>query len=229
MALRLTDIDVIVFDVLGTLVDEPAGVRSAMREALPTADAATISAFTAQWQRHIAQRQERIAEGRQPYVDSEILDAEAAGVVLDLAAREGLPVDADAGPRLASASRRLTPWPDSVAELARAGARFPVLALSNAAPTTLLHLAADSGLQWHSTVSADDVSAYKPAPALYRRAIEVADRPAERILMVAAHSWDLRGAADAGMRTCYVDRPVGDPPATEDRFDLSVSGLAAIR
>ena len=43
--------------------------------------------------------------------------------------------------------------------------------------------------------------------------------------MVAAHAWDLRGAAAVGLRTAYVARPVGDPPSTEDRFDLHARGL----
>jgi 2-haloacid dehalogenase len=44
--------------------------------------------------------------------------------------------------------------------------------------------------------------------------------------MVAAHAWDLRGAQEAGLRTAYVARPVGDPPLPSDRFDLHTEGLA---
>lgn len=46
------------------------------------------------------------------------------------------------------------------------------------------------------------------------------------VKMVAAHAWDLRGAQDLGLRTAYVARPVGDPPALPDRFDLHADGLA---
>ncbi|NED17893.1 haloacid dehalogenase type II, partial [Streptomyces sp. SID9913] len=34
-----------------------------------------------------------------------------------------------------------------------------------------------------------------------------------------------RGAQAAGLRTAYVARPVGDPPAPSDRFDLHADGL----
>ncbi|GHH42960.1 hypothetical protein HNQ79_002380 [Streptomyces candidus] len=44
--------------------------------------------------------------------------------------------------------------------------------------------------------------------------------------MVAAHAWDLRGAQGLGMRTAYVARPVGDPPASSDGFDLHAVDLA---
>lgn len=45
-------------------------------------------------------------------------------------------------------------------------------------------------------------------------------------LMVAAHAWDLRGARAVGMRTAYVERPVGDTPSGKDSFDLQAMGLA---
>jgi 2-haloacid dehalogenase len=43
--------------------------------------------------------------------------------------------------------------------------------------------------------------------------------------MVAAHAWDLRAAAQAGMRTAYVARPDGDPPADTDAFDIRAADL----
>ena len=43
--------------------------------------------------------------------------------------------------------------------------------------------------------------------------------------MVAAHAWDLRGAQAIGMRTAYVQRPVGDPPRPTDSFDVHTESL----
>lgn len=224
-----TEVDVIVFDVLGTLVDQPAGLSAAIAAAVPDADRQIVDALTARWLRHVEDRQLEMADGRRPYAGSDVLDAEAAAVILEEVSSRGLAVDSAAAAELATASERLPPWPDSVAELTRIAQTTPILALSNSAPTTLLHLAANTGMRWHAAVSADDARQYKPAPALYDRAIEVADRPAERILMVAAHAWDLRAAQSAGMRTCFVARPVGDPPNDSDRFDASVEGLNALR
>lgn len=47
--------------------------------------------------------------------------------------------------------------------------------------------------------------------------------------MVAAHAWDLRAAAATGMRTAYVPRPNGDPPADGDDFDLYAEDLVDLR
>ncbi|WP_405817752.1 haloacid dehalogenase type II [Streptomyces sp. NBC_00838] len=211
----IRDIEVVVFDVLGTLVDEPGGLRAEIRAALPESGDARVDESLALWQRHSEREQRRILEGRRAYASSDVIDAEAAQLVADHA---GLAEPA-AIARLATASRRLPPWGDSAAALDRIAVRLPVLGLSNAGRTTLLRLGAQAGLRWHQALSAESVRAYKPAPEVYRLAVDTAGCPPERVLMVAAHAWDLRAARTGGMRTAYVRRPGGDPPASTDAFD----------
>jgi 2-haloacid dehalogenase len=127
--------------------------------------------------------------------------------------------------RLATAGQRLPPWGDSAAGLERLAQHFPVLGLSNASRTALLRLNAHAGLSWHQALSSEAVLAYKPAPEVYQLAIDTAGCPPERVLMVAAHAWDLRGAQARGMRTAYVQRPVGDPPTSSDVFNWRFNGL----
>ncbi|WP_031481715.1 haloacid dehalogenase type II [Streptomyces bicolor] len=216
------DIDAVVLDVLGTLVDEPAGLRAGIRELGPSFDDSTVEGLLVRWQQHIEREQRRILDGSRAYVTSDVLDQEAARLVAD-AAGAGDPAAVAA---LALSGRRLPPWPDSVAGLARLAERYPVIGLSNASRTALLGLNANAGLRWHQALSAEDARAYKPDSAVYQLAVTVSGRPPERLLMVAAHAWDLRGAQRLGLRTAYVDRPVGDPPAPEDRFDLHARGLS---
>lgn len=217
----LADVEVVVFDVLGTLVDEPSGLRAALRDAVPDADAASVDELLAEWQQHVEQEQRSIAQGLRTYASTDVIDAEAARRVAD---RAGI-TDASAIGRLATASRRLPPWSDSVAGLARLARRRPVVGLSNASRATLLHLDAHAGLRWHQVLSSETVRAYKPAPEMYRLAVDTAGCRPERVLMVAAHAWDLRGAQTVGMRTAYVRRPVGDPPTSADAFDGEFEGL----
>ncbi|MEJ8647291.1 HAD-IA family hydrolase [Streptomyces sp. MS1.AVA.3] len=101
-----------------------------------------------------------------------------------------------------------------------------MIGLSHASRTALLGLNAHAGLRRHQALSAEDARTYKPDPAVYRLAVTVSGRPPERLLMVAAHAWDLRGAQSLGLRTAYVARPVGDPSTPSDRFDLYADGLA---
>ncbi|MGW9047585.1 haloacid dehalogenase type II [Streptomyces lydicus] len=217
-----SEIDAVVFDVLGTLVDEPAGIRAGMRALAPTLDDPGIEQLLSLWQQHIEREQRRILDGARPYLTSDALDREAAGLVADAAGVD----DPAAVAAMALAGRRLPPWPDTVAGLARLAGRFPLIGLSNASRTALLGLSAHAGLRWHQALSAEDARTYKPDPAVYRLAVTVSGRPPERLLMVAAHAWDLRAAQDLGLRTAYVSRPVGDPPSSSDRFDLYADDLA---
>ncbi|MCL7497500.1 haloacid dehalogenase type II [Streptomyces sp. MCA2] len=216
------EIDAVVFDVLGTLVDESAGIRAGIRALDPSLDDAGTERLLSLWQQHIEREQRRILDGDRPYLPSDVLDREAAQLVADTAGVG----DPAAVAALALSGRRLPPWPDTVAGLARLAERFPLIGLSNASRTALLALNAHAGLRWHQALSAEDARTYKPDPAVYRLAVTVSGRPPERLLMVAAHAWDLRGAQGLGLRTAYVARPVGDPPASSDRFDLYADGLA---
>lgn len=216
------EIDALVFDVLGTLVDEPAGLRAGIRRLAPSLDEAGTERLLLLWQRHIEREQRRVLDGNRPYLVSDALDREAAALVAEAA---GV-ADPAAVAALAGSARRLPPWPDTVAGLARLAERFPLLGLSNASRTALLGLNAHAGLRWHQALSAEDARAYKPDPEVYRLAVTVSGLPPERLLMVAAHAWDLRGAQRIGLRTAYVARPVGDPPTASDRFDLYAESLA---
>lgn len=215
------EIDALVFDVLGTLVDEPAGIRAGIRELAPALDESRVEELLSLWQRHIESEQHRILDGSRPYATTDVLDLEAARLVADAAGVD----DPGAVTALAGAGRRLPPWPDTVTGLSRLGERFPLIGLSNASRAALLRLDAHAGLRWHQALSAEDAGTYKPEPAVYRLAVTVSGSPPERLLMVAAHAWDLRGAKRLGLSTAYVARPVGDPPTPTDRFDFYATDL----
>jgi len=109
------EIDALVFDVLGTLVDEPAGIRAGIRKLDPSLDGPGVERLLSLWQQHIDREQRRILDGVRPYLTSDVLDLEAARLVADAAGVD----DPTAVTALAQAGRRLPPWPDTVAGLAR--------------------------------------------------------------------------------------------------------------
>ncbi|OZM78878.1 haloacid dehalogenase type II [Pseudonocardia sp. MH-G8] len=218
----LHDVDTIVFDILGTLVDHTAGLRAALAELAP--EAGRADDLVALWGRHISTEHRRIVDRERAYAPGAVLDREAAQVVVDTA---GLS-DPSAVDTLVRAARRLPAWPDSADALARLGADHELIGLSNADATALLRLNASAGLRWHTALSTQAAGTYKPDPAVYRLAIGCADRPPERMLMVSAHAWDLRGAQASGLRTAYLERPGGDPPTAEDRFDAHLNTLAEL-
>lgn len=215
------DLDGIVFDILGTMVDEPSGLRRGLRALLPDVDDPRTRELLEVWSTHVDEQQQEMLAGRRPYARSTEIDLEAATRV---AADAGIR-DPDAVRALAASGQRLEPWPDSVQALDRIASRFPVVGLSNASSSALTRINAHAGLRWHQVLSAEDAQSYKPDPDVYRLAIINAGCSPDRLLMVAAHAWDLRGAQAVGMRTAYVERPVGDSPSATDSFDLYARSL----
>lgn len=209
----------VVFDVLGTLVDQAGSLRDEVSEAAGV-DVTETDPIVEAWLGHVARQQQAIVDGDRPFVPGHELDREA----LEWLADGGLLPGGSIG-RLTSASERLRPWPDTVAGLDRLSRDVTVMGLSNADRRTLAGLSGNGGLRWHQVLSAEDAGTYKPAAALYATAVAAAPSDAGTPVMVAAHAWDLRAAATAGMRTAYVPRPDCDAPLPGDTFDIVADDL----
>ena len=108
---------------------------------------------------------------------------------------------------------RLRPWPDSVAGLTRLKGRYIITPLSNASFAGMVHLARSAALPWDCIITAENAKRYKPAPEVYRTAIELLGYQPGEIMMVAAHNYDLAAARSHGMRTAFVPRPTEYGPA----------------
>ncbi|GAA4431796.1 hypothetical protein GCM10023169_36720 [Georgenia halophila] len=89
------DIDLVVLDVLGTLVDEPGGLRSSIREVAPDVGNDRVDDLVEVWQSHVAHQQREMLDGRRPYANSDVVDREAAEFV---ATRCGVTQPGDADP-----------------------------------------------------------------------------------------------------------------------------------
>jgi 2-haloacid dehalogenase len=218
-AVKRTARPTVVFDVLGTLVDQAGSLRRRVAEATGSDDGAAAD-VVARWLDHVADQERAIVERRRPFAPSHVLDREA----LDALTRQGL-LSPDAADALADAGERLEPWPDTVDGLDRLSADVTVLGLSNASRRALAGLSAGAGLRWHQVLSAEDAGTYKPGREVYELALRSVPATSGPPFLVAAHAWDLRGAAAAGLRTAYVPRPDGDAPGQDDTFDLYAADL----
>jgi 2-haloacid dehalogenase len=227
------EVDVLLFDVLGTVVDEAGSMRAELAAALDQAGVGQGRAeeLAAAWAGRFGDLVALIHEGA-PWQSTDELNARALAEVL----RDGLPDGLRDGPRLpeaavrrlALAGHRLRAWPDAVTALQRLAQRFTIVALSNGNLSMLTDLFAGAGLTWHGVLSGEMVHAYKPDPAVYRLAIDRLALDPRRTLMVAAHPWDLRAAAAQGLRTAYIQRAGEGEPEPSDRFNLAVPDLATL-
>jgi 2-haloacid dehalogenase len=217
-------IGALVFDVFGTVVDWRSSVI-----AEGTARGARLgltvdwAAFADDWRAGYPRAMDEVRRGVLPWTN---IDGLHRRILDRLLAERGIVLDEAEAAEFNRVWHRLDPWPDSVEGLARLKAKFPIATLSNGHVRLLLDMARHAGLPWDAIFSAELFGHYKPDPETYLGACRLLDLPPERVLMVAAHPSDLRGARAAGLKTAYVARPLergpGGPmePWTEGEFDV---------
>ena len=218
-----------IFDIQGTAVDfyQPllrmgATVNAAKGLAI---DWATMST---DWRQLYREAMDSVIEGRRPWIRVDRIYREALDVLLD---RAGL------GHRFTPRERdtinevwtRLDPWPDAIEGLARLRRRYTLATLSNAGMAAMVAVVKHAGLPFDAVISAELASSYKPAPAVYRLAVDYLGFAAEDIMLVACHKYDLRAAKIQGMKTAFVPRPLefgpgGTPDVASDpAFDINAT------
>jgi len=117
---------------------------------------------------------------------------------------------------------------DSVRRLVEAG--YDVAVLSNGEPDLLASIVERAGIEdlLSGVISAHEIRAYKPAPAIYEHAAERTDTPLERIAHAATPWYDVYGAMGAGMGAVWVDRRDRPWDAFDGEPSLIVDSLAAL-
>jgi 2-haloacid dehalogenase len=200
-------VEALVFDVFGTVVDWRSSIALAVRAATITHGAAIdAEAFADAWRREgYVEALGTVRRGERPWTRVDDLHREKLRELLDRFGVRGL--DESAIDHLNRAWHRLDPWPDSVAGLTRLRTRYIVSPLSNGDVALLTRMAKHAGLPWDCILAGELFTAYKPMPAVYDGAARLLDLPPERVMMVAAHTGDLRAARERGLRTAFVRRP----------------------
>ena len=102
---------------------------------------------------------------------------------------------------------RLKPWPDCVEGLTRLKKKYVIAPLSNGNIALMTDMAKHSGLPWDAILGAELVRHYKPDREVYLSVPGFLGIKPDEIMMVAAHSADLKAAADCGLRTGFINRP----------------------
>lgn len=215
------DTEVLVFDVLGTLLDEDAGQLRAVRQEAALRGT-PAEALVEHWSARFHELMRAVQHGAEDYRVSEDLYAQA---LRDAAAQEDLVVPEDVVGRLSTFGRRLDPFPEVPAAMDALSERFALVALTNAGTAQAFAMSHHAGLRWSTLLSGEVVQAFKPDPRMYRHAIAALDLRPERCVFVAAHEWDLDAAAEHGFRTAYLDR-AGDGHCA--RADVQAADLAEL-
>jgi 2-haloacid dehalogenase len=218
-------IDAIVFDVIGTLVDDDATWMRIAEQLAVESGLSDPGALRARWVELLDERMNAVIEGEAPWGShSQLIGDSAQDSITDL----GGNATSETAALVASIEREYAAWPDVAAATAALRRSRLVAGVSNGDLDSLARLSNTNAISWDIVLSTGAVQTFKPAPAAYRYAIDTLGIDPARTLFVASHPWDLRAAAGHGFRTAYVARPGADRPSDDDRFDLAVDDLSVL-
>ncbi|WP_329180743.1 haloacid dehalogenase type II [Streptomyces decoyicus] len=228
------DVDAAVFDVFGTMTDWRSSVTAELADIGGRAGLdADWPAVADAWRRRYRPVLERVLGGELPWRPLDDLHRLMLDDVVTEYGLEGLgEAERDA---LVQAWHHLRPWPDAAAGLEKLHhTRVITATLSNGGVGQLAGLTKQAGLRFDCILSAELARSYKPDLRVYRMAAELLEVEPRRLLMVACHPDDLEAAAEAGLRTAYIPRPLEwgpdaervDPPAGVDLVADDVIDLA---
>jgi 2-haloacid dehalogenase len=207
------EIDVLLFDVFGTVVDWRTPIVDEL-ESIAAARGMRLDArgFADAWRRGYAPAMDKVRRGELPWMTIDALHRMILDRLLfdhgfaDMPEHE---VD-----RLNRVWHRLRPWPDVVEGLSRLKRRFVIATLSNGNMALLAQLSKHAALPWDALLSAELFRLYKPDPEVYLGAARLLGADPERTLLVAAHPDDLHGARACGLKTAFVSRPMEFGPTS---------------
>lgn len=211
----------VVFDAYGTLFDVAAAAARLRGELGEACDP-----LAALWRdKQLQYTWLRAAQGRHAdfrTVTGEALDFCLAALDLE---RPGL------RDRLMALYDALAPYPETAEildRLAASGLRLAIL--SNGTPAMLAAAVEAAGLgeMFEAVISVEEVGVYKPAPAVYRRAVDRLGIAPGEIAFVSGNAWDIHAASAFGFRTLWCNRGGGPDdrlPGAPDRTMRSLREL----
>src|SRR6202521_1160052 len=201
----LSDVRALTFDVFGTTVDWRSGVAAEARRLGELHGVrGDWEKLADAWRALYTPSMDRVRRGELPWTNFDQLHRLSLDQVLRDLGIEGF--DATARHELTLAWERLPPWPDAVRGLSRLARRFTVATLSNGNRSQQAAVMRFAGLGFHRLLSAEDFGHYKPDPEVYLGAASALGLEAGQVMMVAAHTGDLRAAQVVGMRAAFVER-----------------------
>ncbi|CAG7946048.1 unnamed protein product [Penicillium salamii] len=202
-------IKAVFFDFMGTCLDWHSSVVQALPSAIPESEASSLAL---EWRRqYFLENSSRVSQRLNPE-DIDITLARSLEVVLGRFPAHSPHFDDQTKLHLIQAWHSQKAWPevsDAIQSL-RTRLGLEVFVHANGTTRLQLDLTRSSGLEFDLLFSSQLLGAYKPNQEAYVKALELVKLPAEEVVLVAAHAYDLRGAKACGLRTVYVHRWTDD-------------------
>lgn len=225
---KVEQVRALTFDLFGTILDLGGSLTPFIDEMLREKGAdITADAFWEQWR--YRQRLEQFQDTIMMLGHGGYLETVRRAYVYVLA-RNKIEMSRGEVKAFLACWWELKPFPEVRAGLEKLRARYKLVGLSNGDPAFLDHLAKNQ-IQWDfdDVISATTMGAFKPHPAVYRRAAQILGLEVGECMMVSANSFDVVGARACGFRGAYINRydlPYEDSPYRADRTVADFTELA---
>jgi len=148
-----------------------------------------------------------------------------------VAKNQGVDLSEDAANKAVAPMRSLPPHSDVIPALERLrDAKYRLATLTNSSKAAVADQMKNAGLtdSFEVLLSVEEVGMYKPHSHVYRWAARRVGADVSDCLLVAAHGWDVAGAAWAGMKTAFVARPGQQVFPLGPAPDLCISSLSEL-
>jgi 2-haloacid dehalogenase len=153
-----------------------------------------------------------VRSGREPFVKLDVLHRRMLDKIRPKFGLEKL--EKKVADDLNLAWHRLDTWPDTVPGFVRLKRKFMLAPCSNGNIALMVDIARRNNIPWDAILGSEIARDYKPKPAVYLMTAAALNLQPNEVMMVAAHSEDLRQAASNGLRTAHVARPGENGPGT---------------
>ena len=190
----ISQVQALFFDVFGTLMDWRTSVARESRLILePLGYNLDWIAFADAWRNEYQPGMEEVRSGKIPFSKLDVLHRRNLERFLPRFNVTGLPEET---------MRDLNP-----AALIRLKTKFRIAPCSNGNISLGVDLARRNKFAWDAILGSEIAGDFKPKPRVYLAACEALDLEPAQCMMVAAHSRDLKSAAECGLRTGHIARP----------------------
>jgi 2-haloacid dehalogenase len=222
----LPEVQALLFDVFGTVVDWRNGVaREAERILKPLGYSLDWLAFADAWRGQYQPGMEEVRSGAQPFVKLDVIHRRMLDRVRPQFGLEKL--DEATQAELNLAWHRLDAWPDVGPGFALLRTRLYLCPCSNGSIAIMADIGRRNDLRWHAILGSEIAGDFKPKPHVYLASTAALNLKPSQCMMVAAHSRDLIAAAAQGLRTGHVGRPGEGGPGTGEAEPLGTFDVVA--
>ena len=233
-AASLQDVDVIFFDVFGTVVDWRSSLTALLqRFGKEEGIRADWPGFLAAWKAGYRPAMDAVISGARPYFNLDEMYLERMEQVLDEFGLAGL--SEAQKHKILNLWLEIEPWPDAVEGLTRLARKHTLVTLSNGSFSWLTAIAKHGALPFDAILTAENAQVYKPHPRCYLTAIKLMGMEAtpERCMLTACHNYDLAAARSHGMKTAFLPRKEYGPDqeadqAPESDWDVVAENLIGV-